>query len=479
MIPPSPGMDRFITTAYAATMCLLGVYGLHRLWLLWRFQWHGARSREQPLRGEPPVLTVQLPIYNERTVAARMVRAAGALEYPRGRLEIQVLDDSTDETRGIVEEEVERLRAEGVDARVVRRPDRRGYKAGALAHGLRAARGELVCIFDADFVPGPDFLLRTVGAFEDPRVGMVQARWDHANRDQSLLTRAQSALLDGHFVIEHQVRYDGGMFFNFNGTAGTWRRAAIESAGGWQHDTLTEDLDLSYRAQLGGWKFVYAWSVQAPAEVPPDIDAFKSQQHRWAKGSVQVFRKLAWRILRSDEPLRRKLEAMAHLSGNLGYPAVLAMALLLPLAAGMTQGVPSWVHGVLFVVCTLSVFAFYERSQAAVGRPLPSRLKDILAAVVLGIGLAVNQTRAVAEGWMPGTGAFVRTPKQGDAPASRRYRAVFGKVPGIELLVAAWLGWGILAAVDGERWGSVPFLVLFFASFAWVGSLSLRQRVRG
>lgn len=465
---------QLIAVAYAAILSILGIYGLHRLVLLMKFRWHAATTGPAHASDASlPRMTVQLPIYNERTVASRLIRAAGELEYPADRLEIQVLDDSSDETRAIVDEEVALLRARGLDAVVVRRNDRRGYKAGALDHGMKSAKGELLAIFDADFEPRSDFLLQLVPRFADSRVGMVQARWGHSNREESLLTRAESALLDGHFVIEHTVRHQSGVFFNFNGTAGIWRRPAIESAGGWEHDTLTEDLDLSYRAQLAGWKFVYVPMVVAPAEVPPDIAAFKSQQHRWAKGSVQVFRKLGWRILTSKEPLAVKLEAMAHLTGNVGYPAVLLLALLLPLAAGLKPVMPPWVNLALFLTCTLAVIAFYDRSQSAVGRTLGQRLVDTFAALALGIGMCVSQTRAVIEGLLPGTGVFVRTPKRGDKTAlSRKYAAAVKGLPGIELLLAAWFAWGIYAAIEREAWTSVPFLVLFFASFAWVGTMS-------
>ena len=458
-------------------MCLLGIYGMHRVWLLLQFRWRPLPAGAEASHSTPTV-TVQLPVFNERTVAARLIRAVGALDYPRDRFEIQILDDSTDETSDIAEEEAGALRRDGIDAHVVRRPDRKGFKAGALDFGLQSAKGDLICIFDADFVPEPDFLRRLIGVFDDPEVGMVQARWGHRNRDESLLTRAESALLDGHFVIEHKVRSDGGMFFNFNGTAGIWRRSAITSAGGWQHDTLTEDLDLSYRAQLRGWKFVYFPFVVAPAEVPPDIAAFKSQQHRWAKGSVQVCRKLGWTILCSDEPFKVKLEALAHLSGNVGYPCVLLLSLLMPLSALHRTGVPLWVNPLVFALCTLSVIAFYARSQKALGRPLASRAKDTLAAMLLGIGMSLSQTRAVFEGLLPGTGVFVRTPKQGDSSSSKRYRAALKGLPGAELLIAAWFGWGLYAAAERNLWGSIPFFLLFLASFAWVGSLSLKQWVR-
>jgi len=469
--------ETLIITAYLATMALLGVYGLHRVSLLARFNWDAGDEATPPAVPKQRI-TVQLPIYNERNVAARLIRSAGELDYPRDLLQIQVLDDSTDETIGIVEREIEALRERGIDAQVVRRPDRIGFKAGALDYGSRHAKGEFLCIFDADFVPPPDFLLRLIGRFDDPAVGMVQARWGHRNREENLLTRAEAALLDGHFVVEHKVRHDGNLFFNFNGTAGIWRKETIEAAGGWHHDTLTEDLDLSYRAQLAGWKFVYEHLVVAPAEVPADIAAFKSQQHRWAKGSVQVFRKLFWKIVTSKEPVAVKLEALTHLSGNVGYPCVLALSILLPLSVRYHREHSSWLYLILFAICSVSVLVFYERSQHAVGRPLGRRLRDIVAAVALGIGMCASQTRAVFEGLSANTGTFVRTPKQGDRPDAGQYRALLQGLPGMELLLAGWLLWGMGVAVVSGAWGSLPFLLLFFTSFAWVGTLSLRTWLR-
>jgi cellulose synthase/poly-beta-1,6-N-acetylglucosamine synthase-like glycosyltransferase len=462
-----------VVPLYLATLAALGLFGLHRVWMVARFRWNEAARRGEAA-GELPVVTVQLPLYNERTVAARLLRAVGELDWPAARLEIQVLDDSNDETRALVDAEVDGLVRRGLDAKVVRRADRQGFKAGALAHGQALARGELFAIFDADFVPQRDFLRALVPSFADPRVGLVQARWEHLNRDESLLTRAQSVLLDGHFVIEHTVRHAGGLFFNFNGTAGIWRRATIESAGGWQHDTLTEDLDLSYRAQLAGWKFVYRPLVTAPAEVPSELSAFQSQQHRWAKGSVQVARKLAGRIARAELPLRVKLEAAAHLTGNTGYPYVVVLAALLPLITSDTTRLgPSW-HFAAFCVCTLSVVLFYALSQRPSARPLARKLIDVPAAMALGIGMSVAQTRAVLEGLLRATGEFVRTPKRGDGRA-QRYRTRLSKLPLLELLFAAWCAFGLGNAVRAGLWGSLPFLALFFAGFAWVGTLALRE----
>lgn len=457
---------------YLTLLALLGLYGAHRVVTVARHRWRG---KALPEPAELPPVCVQLPLFNERAVAARLIRAVGGLDYPRDRLELQVLDDSTDGTRAIVDREVAVLRAAGLDARVLRRASRAGYKAGALAAGAAAARADLFAIFDADFVPAPDFLRRLVGAFADERVGMVQARWGHANRDESWLTRAQATLLDGHFVIEHQARFERGLFFNFNGTAGLWRRAAIEAAGGWQADTLTEDLDLSYRAQLAGWRFVYAADVVAPAEVPPTLAAFQSQQHRWSRGSAQVLRKLGARILRSREPLAVKVEALAHLSSNIGYPLVLGVSLLLPLGVLLDVRANAWVGGLAFGLCTATVLAFYETSQRVIGRPLGARLADVLAAVALGIGMSVAQTRAVGEGLRRRGGEFVRTPKRGDAgapsyPAARRPR------PWLELALCAWFLVGIGAAVARGSWGTIPFLGLFLAGHGWVAALRLAER---
>ncbi len=467
--------ESLVADLYLITLCLLGFYGAHRLWMIRRFRWEKAAKIGVADAEALPFVTVQLPLFNERTVVSRLIRSVGALHYPKERFEIQVLDDSTDETTAIAEQEVERLCQEGLQASLVRRPNRNGYKAGALDYGSARTKGELLCIFDADFTPEPDFLERLVPAFRDPKIGMVQARWDHKNRDESKLTRAQSTLLDGHFVIEHSVRAQSDLYFNFNGTAGIWRREAIEDAGGWQHDTLTEDLDISYRAQLAGWRFLYAPLVSAPAEVPPDISAFKSQQHRWAKGSVQVARKLGWRIFRAPIPLRNKLEAAAHLTGNTGYPLVLLLSFLLPLSITEHTRFGGIWHLGIFALCTLSVIVFYDKSQSALGRTFKDRWFDVPAAMSLGIGMCVSQTRAVVEGLFQKTGEFVRTPKRGDTKSPNAYRAVLRGIPGLELLLAGWFAYAVVRALQQGVWGSLPFLLLFFWGFAWVGGLSLQD----
>ncbi len=323
-------MRWFVLSLYFGCLLVLSAYGAHRWYLLWLYRRHRRDDATPARRFDPlPRLTVQLPLYNEMYVAERLIDAVCALDYPRDRLEIQVLDDSTDETREIVSAKTAACAARGFDIVHLHRTDRAGFKAGALEAGLRVAKGDLIAIFDADFVPQPGFARELVHHFTDERVGMVQARWGHLNADYSPLTRVQSMLLDGHFVIEHTARNRSGRFFNFNGTAGIWRRRCIEDAGGWQHDTLTEDLDLSYRAQLEGWRFVFLPDHIAPAELPLEMGAFKSQQHRWAKGSIQTARKLLPRIYRSALPWYVKLEATVHLTANIGYVLMVLLALLI------------------------------------------------------------------------------------------------------------------------------------------------------
>ncbi len=360
--------EGLILAAYFFILCILAVYGWHRYYLVFLYMRHrqnvpGPLPEPDPL----PVVTVQLPIYNEMYVVNRLIESILAMDYPRHLLEIQVLDDSTDETSEIAELAVLRHAEQGFDIKYIHRVDRTGYKAGALDAGLKVARGEFVAIFDADFVAPADFLRRTVPQFADPKVGMVQARWGHINRDYSLLTRVQAILLDGHFVLEHGSRNRAGCFFNFNGTAGIWRTNVIADAGGWQHDTLTEDLDLSYRAQLRGWKFVFLQDLVSPAEVPVEMNAFKSQQHRWAKGSIQTCRKLLPRILQSDLPLLVKAEAFFHLTANFNYLLMVLLSLLMFPSMYVRYNM-GWTEMMLidvplFFAATFSVFNFYMVCQ--------------------------------------------------------------------------------------------------------------------
>ena len=470
-----------LVAAYALTQALIVLYSSHRWLVLWRWRRH-ARRRGAPPPPEPaawPRVTVQLPVFNERRVVDRLIEAVAGLDYPRGLLEIQVLDDSTDETRERAARAVERHRARGVDIRHLHRTGRHGYKAGALAAGLEVAKGELIAVFDADFMPRRDFLRRTIPHFHDPGVGMVQARWGHLNRRESLLTAAQAVLLDSHFLLEHSVRMVGGLFFNFNGTAGVWRRECIRGGGGWTHDTLTEDLDLSYRAQLAGWRFVFAPDVEAPAELPADMEALKSQQRRWAKGSIQTARKLLPRLLAGPLPFRVKLEAFYHLTSNFSYPLLLLLGLLLlPVLLGTSTAPPVLVWTlqagvVLFGVVPVTLFLLAGQWR---GGPRRHLLGDVAAALVLCVGLSVNNARAVFEGLGATVGDWERTPKAGSggAAAIAAYRSTRPGAGWIEIALAAYFGALAAFAATQRHVLAVPFLMLLLAGFASVGLGSLR-----
>jgi cellulose synthase/poly-beta-1,6-N-acetylglucosamine synthase-like glycosyltransferase len=476
-----------VLAVYFGSLSVLTAYGLHR-WILVALYLRHRRDVGAP-RGRfdvLPRLTVQLPLYNEVYVAERLIEAVGALDYPRDRLEIQVLDDSTDETTAVVERAVGRLRAAGLDAVHLRREDRTGFKAGALARGLAVARGDLVAIFDADFVPRPDFARNLVHHFTNPKVGMVQARWGHLNAEHSALTRVQSVLLDGHFVIEHTARHRSGRFFNFNGTAGIWRRECILDAGGWQHDTLTEDLDLSYRAQLRGWKFVFLPDEVAPAELPVEMGAFKSQQHRWAKGSIQTARKLLPRILRSRLPLGVKLEAAVHLTANVGYVMMVLLALSVVPSVWLRGSHAPWIIAAvdlpLFTLSTLSVLAFYVVARLEASKRREPILRWVPFLMAVGIGLSINNARAVIEALAGRASAFRRTPKYnlatGDRLAARRYRGTINGDTWIELALAVYFAAGTAAAAAAGLWAAVPFLLLFEAGYAYTSVSTIVQALQ-
>ncbi len=470
---------------YFAVLGTMALYGLHRLALLRLYLRHRGRPLLPAGRLESlPALTVQIPLYNEPHVAVRAVEAACALDYPRDLLEVQVLDDSTDETTELVRGVVERRQAAGIVVRHLRRGTRAGFKAGALAAGLAEARGELVAVFDADFVPPPAFARRLVDHFADPRVGMVQARWGHLNRDHSILTRIQALFLDGHFLIEHPARNRAGLFFNFNGTAGIWRRRAIEDAGGWQHDTLCEDLDLSYRAQLRGWRFVYVPDVVVPAELPVEMGAFKSQQHRWAKGAVQTASKLLPTILRSRLPWRVRTEAVFHLTAHAGYVLMLLLALLLGPTVWLRRGVTAgWIAAVdlpLFALTTLSVGLFYGVAYREARGAGGGGWRWIPALMSVGIGLCLASTRAVLEAFLERVPSeFVRTPKyaleRGGSLSSRRYRARVRGETWLEAALAVYFVVLIGAAAASGLWAALPFLVLFASAFGYTAGLALLQ----
>lgn len=435
-----------------------------------------------------PRVTTQLPVYNELFVIERLIDSVARLDYPRDRHQIQVLDDSTDETTSRIAEIVARYRAQGVDIVHRHRACRTGYKAGALAEGTGEASGELLAVFDADFLPTRDFLLETVPFLAaDPRLAMVQTRWGHVNRDYSLLTQAQSIGIDGHFVVEQGARCWQGLFMNFNGTAGVWRKSAIEDAGGWQSDTLTEDLDLSYRVQLRGWRMKYLRDVVTPSEVPVDMNGLKSQQYRWAKGSIQCARKLLPLVFRAPVSHFVKIQAAFHLTHYLIHPLMMLVALLslpaLPLAGRSISRDLFLVTALFLVLSTLSPSILYMCSQREVEPDWKRRTLLLPALITLGIGIALNNTRAVLDGIFGRTGAFERTPKYGviragDHGLARRrglYRSTRSAAWLAELALGAYGFYTLWVYGLAGKWAVAPFLLMNAVGFSIVGLLSVWQ----
>jgi cellulose synthase/poly-beta-1,6-N-acetylglucosamine synthase-like glycosyltransferase len=478
--------DALVLVSYFFVLSILGIYGWHRYYLIYEYR----RNRDRvpgppPPFGKLPIVTVQLPIFNEMYVVDRLVDTVCELDYPRDLLEIQVLDDSTDETREIAELAVRRQAARGFDIKYLHRTDRTGFKAGALEEGLKVARGEFVAIFDADFVPSTDFLMRTIPYFHDERLALIQARWGHLNHDYSLLTRIQAVMLDGHFVLEHGARNRSGCFFNFNGTAGVWRREAIVDAGGWQHDTLTEDLDLSYRAQLRGWQFLFLPNLITPAELPVEMNGFKSQQHRWAKGSIQTCRKLLPLILMSDLPLKVKMEAFFHLTANFNYLLMIALSVLM-FPAMYFRYTMGWnemllIDVPLFMAATMSVFRFYFICQREAYPDWKTRVKYLPAVMAIGIGLAVNNAKAVLEALFDKPSDFNRTPKYGierreDGWQHKKYHQTMSVQPFVELALGLYFTFTVFYALQHDIYGTLPFLMLFQFGFLYMGLLSIFQQ---
>jgi cellulose synthase/poly-beta-1,6-N-acetylglucosamine synthase-like glycosyltransferase len=481
--------DTLILVLYFFILSILAIYGWHRYYLVYLYMKHRDRvPTPPPLPDSLPPVTVQLPIFNEMYVADRLINSVGEMDYPRDLLEIQVLDDSTDETTGIAELAVRRLAARGLNIHYLHRVDRIGYKAGALEAGLKEATGRFIAIFDADFVPAKDFLLKTLPYFNDPAVGMVQARWGHINQDYSLLTKIQSILLDAHFVLEHGGRNRAGCFFNFNGTAGVWRREAIDSAGGWQHDTLTEDLDLSYRAQLNGWRFLFLPDIVSPAEVPVEMNSFKSQQHRWAKGSIQTCLKLLPRILQSNQPAGVKAEAFFHLTANFNYLLMSVLSVLMFPAMYVRYNM-GWTEMLLidvplFAAATMSVCNFYVVSQRELYADWRQRLRYLPFLMSIGIGLCVNNSRAVLEAIFRRESEFARTPKYGierdsDEWVGKKYHQSVGVQPLIELALGLYFTGTVFYALANQIYGTLPFLMLFQIGFLYTGLLSIFQQFTG
>ena len=455
---------------------VLSIYGLHRLYLVARW-WRHREKRPAPPQAlrTLPVITVQVPLYNEPQVARRIIDAVAALDYPSEKLQIQILDDSTDHTVDIVASAVERHRDDGIDIQHLQRAEREGFKAGALRCGMEKARGDYVAVFDADFVPAPHVLREAIHHFSDPQVGMVQMRWEHLNRESSALTQVQAMRLDAHFGIEQAGRAAAGLHFNFNGTAGIWRAAAIETAGGWQHDTLTEDLDLSYRAQHRGWRFVYLPNLDCPAELPEDFSALRSQQHRWAKGATQVLLKLSGAIWSSGQSLSQKLEASFHLSANFAYLAMVIDTTLFLVPSLIVRDHYQirdtlWVDLPLFFLSSGSHMVFFLAGQRAVGRSARSSLAFVPALIAVGIGLAINDARAVLEALRRKATGFVRTPKRGKgvvpamASDTIRLRDRLSRAAP-EWFLAGFFALALVWAAYRAMWPALPFLLALQSGF--------------
>jgi len=467
-----------------ATVCVLGAlvpFAVHRTWLLWSS--HRVREpRYDSWDGPLPRVTVQLPIYNERTVVTRLIDAVCALDYPAALLDIQVLDDSIDDTRQRADARIQYWQARGLAIEHITRPTRAGYKAGALAYGTEQAHGEFLLILDADFVPGADLVHRLLGPFQDAGVGMVQARWDHLNEADNWLTRAQALLLDGHFFFEHGGRYAAHRFFNFNGTAGMWRRSCLEEAGGWRADTLTEDLDLSYRAQMAGWRFEFLPGVGVPAELPANVAALQVQQRRWAQGGIQTARKLLPDLMRGPWPARIKLEGAIHLLGHLAHPLTLLLGVLLFPSAlarrslGLTAW--AWLDALAFGAATIPFLVFYTSAARRRARPWSVTVPSVLRTLALGVGLSAPVSLAVVRGFLPTHDPFQRTPKRGaHVKGEAAYPAHSDRnARWLGLALAGWAWGSIIGAVALGMWASLPFLALFAAGYTWVAGASGMKR---
>ena len=479
--------DMAMLVPYFAVMIVLALYGVHRYTMCYLYFKYKKNYNPNPPQhfAELPRVTVQLPIFNEQFVIDRLIEAVCAMEYPKEKLEIQVLDDSTDETQQVAATIVARYAALGHPIEYIHRTNRYGYKAGALDAGLKVAKGEFVAIFDADFVPPPDWLMKVIHHFAEPGIGMVQTRWSHMNRNYSMLTQIEAILLDGHFIIEHGARVRTGDYFNFNGTAGMWRIKAIADGGGWQHDTLTEDTDLSYRSQLAGWKFKYLPEVECPSELPIEMSAFKTQQARWAKGLIQTSIKVLPLVFKSDVPRRIKIEAVYHLTANLSYPLMVIMtAFLMP--AMIVRFYQGWFQMLLFDVplftaSTASIGVFYLMAERELfPKTWWKTFLYLPVLMALGIGLTVTNTKAVMEALFGIKSPFVRTPKyrvakKGEKSQAAKYRKRLVLAPWIEIFIGCYFFIAILYTFSNHNYFTAPFLILFVIGYWYTGLMSLLQ----
>jgi len=480
-------MENIVLVIYIVALSILFGFGIHGLVLLYYYyKTKQVEQSKEEMPEEYPVVTIQLPMYNELFVVERLFNAITQIDYPKDKMEIQVLDDSTDESVDSTMQLVDDYVARGFDIKYVHRTNRDGFKAGALKAGLETIKGEFVAIFDADFVPKTDFLMKTIPHFRNTNVACVQTRWEHLNESYSFLTRAQALALDGHFVIEQQVRNKAGFFINFNGTAGVWRKSAIIDAGNWHADTLAEDLDLSYRAQLKGWKFVFLNNVTSPAELPADINSLKNQQFRWTKGYVETAKKLLPKVLKSDIPLKIKLECIVHLTSNLVFPFIILVALLnvpLIIIKNTVGGLENYYTMMsIFVLASISTFLFYMYSQKDIHMDWRKRLLLFPIFLAGSMGLAINNTKAVWEALINKKTAFVRTPKfkiVSDTDDWKKYKSHLSrKINGtvyFELFMTLYFMIGIGISAYYLEIAAIPFQLMFLLGFGSVGYMSLKH----
>ncbi len=479
-------MESLILILYFFSLCVLFAFGIHGLVML--YYYHKTQNVHHIDNGLPeilPVVTIQLPLFNELYVIERLIESVCKIKYPKDKLEIQVLDDSTDETIQIAQNLVKTYQEQGFDIQYIHRTNRDGYKAGALKNALEFCKGEFVAIFDADFVPNEDFLMMTIPHFGNDKVGMVQTRWEHLNEEYSFLTRTQALNLDGHFCMEQQVRNKAGFFINFNGTAGIWRKATIFDAGNWQADTLTEDMDLSYRAQLKGWKFIYLNDVTSPAELPADINSLKAQQFRWTKGSIETGKKILPKVFRSDLPFKVKLESFVHLSSNIVFPFIVLVALLnipIVILKNQVEGLDIYYSIMsVFVIASISTFLFYMYAQRSINLDWRKRLLLFPVFLAGSMGLAINNSKAVFEALLNKKSGFVRTPKfkivnnQDNWKEKKYVSKKIGGVVFIELGLALYYVVGIGISAYYMEIAAIPFQLMFLMGFGTVGYMSLKH----
>ncbi|MGA7720102.1 MAG: cellulose synthase family protein [Ignavibacteriaceae bacterium] len=478
-------MDNVVLISYFISLFILFVFGLHGFIMIFYYNKY-KNVKYTPKNDITPdyKVTIQLPLFNELYVVERIINSVCEIDYPKENLEIQVLDDSTDETVQITNKIVEEKRKEGFDIKHIRRTNREGFKAGALKEAMKTAKGEFIAIFDADFIPQKEFLKKTLAFFTDEKVGMVQTRWEHINGDYSILTKAQALALDGHFVIEQTVRNKAGFFINFNGTGGVWRRSCIVDAGNWDGTTLTEDLDLSYRAQLNGWKFVFLKDFTSPAELPSEINALKSQQFRWTKGAIETAKKILPLVWRAKIPLRVKLQSTFHLSNNIVFPFILLAAILnVPLTFIKNSGPHHAYFAVMsvFVLAFVGTFIFYLFSQKDVHSDWRKRIVLFPLFMAGSMGFAVNNSRAVFEGLMNRKSEFVRTPKfkvvdNKDSWIGKKYMSrKLGFSVYVELIMAIYCLIGIASSIYFLEIAALPFQLLFFIGFSFVSLTSIKH----